>query len=160
MSGGGEGEKKAVPFIPDDLEDDLLIIALVGLVVCLFLSAIARHWFPGYHPDLIEASAVCLTWITTLGASRAAAHGLHVRIAYIADLAPPGPRRRMELFADAVTLLVAVGLFALSCVLAHYSLTHPAPRGHPLVYASMPVGMGLMMLRLSQRIARTWRERT
>ncbi len=155
-----ESGKPRAPLIPDDFEDDLLLVSVLGLIVCLFLSAIARHGFPEYHPALIEASAICLTWITTVGASRAAAHGMHVRIVYVADLAPPAQRRRMELFADIVTLLVALALFAISCRLAEYALTHPAPRGHPLVYASMPVGMGLMIYRLTRRVSEAWRTRT
>ncbi len=151
----GDPEKKKAPFLPDDLEDDLLLVFVLGLIGCLFLSAVSRHWIPEYHPALIEASAICLTWITTVGASRAAAHGAHVRILYIADLAPAGQRRRMELFADAVMLLVTLALLAISFRLVQYSLTHPSPRGHPLVLASMPVGMGLMAFRLCQRIART-----
>jgi TRAP-type C4-dicarboxylate transport system permease small subunit len=147
------------PLIPDDFEDDLLIVSVLGLIASLFLSLLSRHWLPDYYPHLVESAAICLTWITTVGASRAAAAGVHVRITLFADLMPKSPRWRMEMFADIVMLVVGFALFGISCMLVHYSLTHPAPRGHPLVYAAMPVGMGLAMYRLCQRIARGWRER-
>lgn len=145
--------------LPEDLEEDLLIVVVLGLIACLFLSAIARHWAPRYHSDLLQASAACLTWITTLGTARAAALGIHVRIMFTAELAQPGLRWRMELFADVVMLLASLGIFAVGCAMVHYSLTHPVPRGHPLVHAAVPVGMGLTIVRLCQRIARQWRER-
>lgn len=151
--------KKPGPAIPDDLEEDLLIVMVLGLIGCLLFSAIARHWVPKYHSGSLKAAAACLTWITTLGTARAGALGIHVRIVFIADIVPDGSRRRMELFADLIMLIAAFGLFAISCMMVHYSLTHPVPRGHPLVYAAVPVGMGLTIYRLCQRIVRARRER-
>ncbi len=145
-------------FIPDEVEDELLIVSVLGLIASLFLSLFARYCNPAYHAPCIEAAAICLTWITTIGASRAAARGAHVRIVLFADLLPGAWRRRLEFFADAVMLLVMTGAFAVGCMLVHGSLANPAMRGHPLVYAAVPVGMGLAAYRLCQRIARNRRE--
>jgi TRAP-type C4-dicarboxylate transport system permease small subunit len=150
-----DGAKR--PFIPDEIEDELLIVSVLGLIASLFLSLVARYARSDYHSLCIEAAAICLTWITTVGASRAAVRGAHVRVVLFTDRLPPRWRLRVELFSDFVMLLVAAGLFGIGCMLIRDSLANPAMRGHPLVYAAVPVGMGLGVYRLCQRLARTWR---
>lgn len=147
------------PLIPDEIEDEILIAAVLGLIASLFLSLAARHFRSEHHALCIEAAAICLTWITTIGASRAAARGMHVRIGFFADLLPARGKRGADLFADAVTLPVAAGLFVIGCIVVWQSLVHPSTRGHPLVYAALPAGMALTVYRLCQRIRRNLRER-
>lgn len=153
------GERKNIgkSLLPDDFEKDLLSLMIAGLMVCLLVSIVTRHCWPAWHQPVIQCAAGFLTWMVALGSARAASQGLHVRVVFLADLVSPGNRRRMSLTADALFLLFALIILAVSADLVHYSFTHPVPRGHPLVYIAMPVGMFLTAIRLCQRLHRAWR---
>lgn len=143
--------------LPDDLEKDLLALMIACLMGCLLVSIVTRHWWPAWHEPVIKCAAGFLTWMVALGSSRAASLGLHVRVVFFADLLPPAVRRRMFVLADLFFLLFAAAIFVASTDMAHYSFTNPVPRGHPLVYTAMPVGMLLTGIRLCQRLYRARR---
>lgn len=136
-----------------DFEKNLLACLLAAMGLCMLAAAACRHLAPEWHPATLQAAAGCLTWLASLGMARAAGLGLHTRVSFIEELVSPRVKRRLNTVADIVFVLFSLVslLVGLAAVAASFSPQYQ-PHGHPLIYAAIPIGSALTIVRLMQRI--------
>jgi TRAP-type C4-dicarboxylate transport system permease small subunit len=140
--------------IGENLEKNLIELSLAAIAVFMLAEALCRHLAPGIHAWPLKAAGGCLAWMASLGIARAAALGLHVKMAVLPLVLAEKGRRRLERLADAVFLLFSLVSLAAGCVVLVRSILRPDSPGHPLVYAAIPVGSALSILRLWERLRR------
>lgn len=142
------------PRLAENLEKRLLSLFLTAIAFFMLAEAFCRHVLPGVHVWPLKAAGGCLAWMASLGIARAAATGAHVRITVLPLVVSPSGRRRLEHFADAVFLLFSLVSLAAGVVVLARSLARPDSPGHPLVYAAIPAGSVLSIIRLWERLRR------
>lgn len=85
---------------------------LLGVITLLvFLGAVMRYLFTMPIPDGFDLSRLFLGCAVLWGLASATFHDSHIRMDVLWQLLSPAMRRRIDLFANAVTL-VAVAIFA------------------------------------------------
>lgn len=138
--------------MPRNLEKTIISVLLAALVPIMLLAAASRHLAPHYHPDILAAAAACLAWLSSFGIAHAAAVDAHIQIPILKTVVSPGNRRRLQAVADTAFLLFSAASLVIGVIVLHRSLTQSGLPGHPLVYASIPVGSVLTIYRLLQRL--------
>ena len=138
--------------IPDTFEKTAISVLLAALATLMLIAAFCRHLIPDYHPAVLKTASGTLAWMAFLGMARAAALGLHVRVSILEDAVSTWSRRRLALVADIVFLVFAIVTFAVGCVVFWLSLARDGLPGHPLIYAALPAGSLLTVVRLWERL--------
>lgn len=139
-------------WIPDDLEKRLTILLLAAIALLMLAQALCRHLLPWAAAWQLKAAAGCLAWLISLGMAGAAAQGTHIRMPFLAGLVPPAGRARLARFADLAFLLFALCTLAAGCVALYLSLGREQLPSHPIVYAAIPAGSLLAVVRLIGRL--------
>jgi C4-dicarboxylate transporter, DctQ subunit len=120
---------------------------------------VSRYLLPGLALDwTFEVITFLVIWAVFLAAARLVTVGGHIRIDFVLQRVGPSAQRRFALFSAALALAVAI-LLLWSGVLvvseaARWGETSSSTLRVPLwiYYLSLPVGAGLMALRLVLRI--------
>lgn len=141
-----------------NLEKNLIAALLAAIALCMLAAAVCRHLRPDWHEWPLKAAGGCLAWMASVGMARAALLGAHVKVSFFQALLPAAWRDRLARFADAAFLLFAVASLGVGCIVLALSLGDGAVRGHPLVYAAIPAGSLLTILRLVERLRQGGRE--
>lgn len=137
----------------DNAEEYLLVASLAFNVALVFLQVVMRYVFHNSLSWSEELARYVFLWQTWLGASYAVKEHRHLRVEMLADLLKGRPRLLFELFVliiwFAFSLFLAYEGTKLTLFLAE-SGQRSAAMEIPMswVYASVPVGCGLMALRL------------
>lgn len=140
--------------LPDDFEKKLASALLVAIVFLMLFKVFSRHVFPGAGDGngYLRAAGVCMAWMVSLGMARAAFLGLHLKIS-VSELFLPGRVvRRLDMFADLLFLAFAVFLLAVGIVVLYLVLTLREPSLDLAVYAAIPFGSALTIVRLLERL--------
>ncbi len=103
---GGEPQPRVSIRIEEALAAS--VIAVMGLIT--FANVVTRYLTDISLAFTEEYAIVLMVVMTLLGTSVAVVRNHHIRITYFVDRLPPALRRRAELFALAITLVVFVGL--------------------------------------------------
>lgn len=138
--------------LPDNLEKDCISALLAAIVVSMLAEAFCRHLLPGFHDWPLRAAGGCLAWMASLGMARAAALGLHIRVAFIEGMVAPRRRLLLSRIANAAFLIFSLVSLVVGCLVFFRSLTRANLPSHPLVYAAIPVGSLLTVIRLLERL--------
>lgn len=138
--------------LPENLEKDLIVVLLAAIVFFMLSEAFCRHMWPGTYAWPVKAAGGCLAWMASLGMSRAAALGAHIRVAFVAAMSRARTRRTLALISDLAYLVFSVVSFVVGCVVFFRSLTRDNLPSHPLIYAAIPVGSILTIARLVERL--------
>ncbi len=135
-------------------EDACLTALISALVILMLIEAARRHFFPGSSPWSIRAAAGCLAWLVSIGMAKAASVGAHIRVACIDSMVSPTVRRRLSQFADIVFLLFCLASFMVGTAVLYRSLLRTDPFTNRIIYAAIPAGSALTILRLLQRLVK------
>jgi C4-dicarboxylate transporter DctQ subunit len=126
--------------------------AFVGMTAMVFVNVVCRYLLNSPLPGSDELATLLFTWATFLGASIGVRRQLHLGIEFVTRLFPA---RARALCGLAVSLLMAA--FAVLLLIygwkimqtAHLKLTPVLQWPYVWVYLAVPVGAGLMLLRLA-----------
>lgn len=137
----------------DALEEFLLVSALAFNVILVFLQVIMRYVF---HNSLYwseELARFVFLWFSWLGTSFAVREGAHLKVTILADRLGGLPKRLLELASLLIWLAFSIFLTCQGAKLTHFvaSMGQTSPALYlPIAtaYASVPIGSGLMTLRL------------
>ena len=126
----------------------MAFVAMTGMV---FVNVVCRYVLSSPIPGSDELATLAFTWATFLGAILGIRLQLHLGIEFVTRLLP----NRLQ---AACGLLVSVIIAAFSCLLflyglkimatAHLKLTPVLQWPYTWVYLAVPVGAGLMLIRL------------
>ena len=139
------------------LEEILLVSSLAFTVGLVFLQVIMRYIFQDSLSWSEELARYLFLWQIWLGASFAVKKHAHLRIEAVVDNVPPKIARCMQCIAlivwFAFSLFLAIKGSELALLLLKRGQVSPAMR-MPMgwVYASVPVGSGLMAIRLLEEM--------
>lgn len=143
-------------------EEWILVSSLVFTVTLIFVQVIARYLFQSSLSWSEELARYIFVWQIWLGASMAVKHHKHIRVEFMATLVPPSVQKVMNLAAIVIWIAMSATLAwmgsQLAITLMQRGQLSPAMR-IPMAYAywSVPVGCGLMTLRLLQLLYGTLR---
>ena len=142
----------------DNLEEFFLLPSLTIMVVVVFAQVVARYVFGTSIPwseELARYLFVCSTWI---GVSYSAKRGTHLRITFVRDMFTGNKRKILELIVLAIWIVFALFMinqgFSLMQTIAAFGQRSAAMQAPMWIfYASVPIGLSLMIIRLLHRAA-------
>lgn len=139
------------------LEEYILVPSLVFTVILIFIQVVMRYVFQSSLSWSEELARYIFVWQTWIGASFAVKHCKHIRVEFAKNFLSPSGRK----FLDVTVFLIWLGFSIfltmksgqLSSILFQRNQISPA-MGIPMAWAylSVPVGCGLMSLRLGQSL--------
>ena len=144
---------KTLVKIWDHLEEYILVPSLMISTALIFYQVVMRFLFKDAPSWSEEAVRYLYVWQTWLGVSYAARNGTHLRITMIKDRLSPKGQKILELFVTAIWIGFAVfvfiqGMAAVQTIAAFGQKSTALRIPMQICYASIPVGMVLMSIRL------------
>lgn len=154
--------KKTAAYLWHHLEEIILLPSLAFSVVLLFIQIICRYVFHNSLSWSEELARYLFVWQCWLGISYSAKKGTHLRITVIHKLFGKTGRDVLEMLILLVWMGFCVYLmyrgFELTAMTARYGQVSTAMRlPMQYCYAAIPVGAGLMLIRLIEKAVNTWR---
>ncbi len=151
---------KIIRFLDENIEKILLVIMLLVMVIVVFVQVVMRSVFHNSLAWSEEVARYLFVWQVWLGASYAAKKGEHMQV----DLLRRKLKGKMGIvvavFADLVSLAFCIYLVKLSFVqmngmfqLKRVATSFDMPIW--IAYLAVPVGAGLMVIRLLQGMIKT-----
>ncbi|CAM4163130.1 TRAP transporter small permease [Palleronia rufa] len=137
----------------------LLLVFYVMLVATMFIEVLRREllsYSSIWGEEVVRYSFIYLAWI---GAAAAVKERGHIRIDVLMQYVGPRAKAALYIFGDLVMLAVALVAFywSLETVLVSArfgSVTHGLRISQVWFLAAVPIGFGLVMLRLVQSLIR------
>ena len=137
----------------------LLLVFYVMLVATMFIEVLRREllsYSSIWGEEVVRYSFIYLAWI---GAAAAVKERGHIRIDVLMQYVGPRAKAALYVFGDLVMLAVALVAFywSLETVLVSArfgSVTHGLRISQVWFLAAVPIGFGLVMLRLVQSLIR------
>lgn len=143
--------------IYDQLEENLLFIALVFSVFLIFVQVVMRYVFGRSLSWSEELARYLFIWYTWIGTSLAVRKRRHIRIEILTDFLKEKAKLRLELFVLLVwagfSAFLAFKGFQVGKFLYTSNQTSPALE-IPMffAYAAVPAGCALMCMRLLEEM--------
>lgn len=171
---GGQGRKrvKAVSHFIDKLEEGLLSSLMAAMVLLTFCQVVLRYGFNSGFIWGLELTTYCFAWLVLIGMSWGVKINTHLGVDLFTAIFPAPVQRALALFACFLAIAYGVILFvgswtyitkmfriglatqdlyipgAVAGLFTGHSGSVPVPRWIP--YAALPLGLGLLVLRLAQ----------
>jgi C4-dicarboxylate transporter DctQ subunit len=139
----------------DRLEEAFMIVALAGMTLLTFVQVVLRYLFGTGFVWSLEVTSYLFAWLVLIGMSYGVRTQAHIAVDLVTSRLPPRPARAVALIA-LVAALAYCGLMIFGSVvfverliaLGNDARDIPLPRW--LLTAVMPLGFGLLALRLLQ----------
>lgn len=148
--------KQTIYKIWDHFEECILIYSLMVSVALVFLQVVMRRVFNNSLFWSEELARYLYVWQTWLGVSYAARNGTHLRITMLKDRLPAGVQKILELFVTLVWLgfgifVIYQGMGVVGTIAGFGQKSSALKIPMQFCYASIPVGMFLMCIRIVER---------
>ena len=159
--------KKVLKFLDDHFEEYILIASFFVTVTVIFIQVIARYVFKNSLSWSEELARYIFVWQIWLGAAYAAKIDKHINITVVREKLPQKVQVILEFLVYvlwiAFTVFMVVEGRELIAFIIKTKQKAPALRiPMAIPYASVPIGCGIMGLRLIEKIVRSipgWKER-
>jgi TRAP-type C4-dicarboxylate transport system permease small subunit len=135
----------------DRLEELIGGGAFVGTTVIVFINVVSRYVLNDPIPGADELATLCFTWAVFVGAAAGIRQRLHIGIEFIVAWLPARARAAMGLLVVVLMAFFAalLGVYGWKLMLSgHFKLTPVLQLSYRWVYLAIPVGAGLMLVRL------------
>lgn len=146
----------------DHLEEYILVGSLIFTVALIFIQIIMRYVFQQSLSWSEELARYVFLWQIWLGASYAVKEQRHLRIEVLKDAFKGVGKKYLEIITLLIwfgfSLFLAIKGSQLTIMLIQRGQVSPAmqiPMAY--AYASVPIGCGLMAIRLVGQITRVWK---
>lgn len=148
---------KTIKWLDEKFEESILIISLIITVILIFIQVIMRYVFKNSLSWSEELARYIFLYQIWIGASYAVKRASHLRIEIIKARLTPRNKIVFDTFALLIWLSFSIFLasksFVLTAIIFQRGQLSPAMRiSMGYAYASVPIGSGLMSLRLAQQI--------
>lgn len=136
-------------------------LTLLTLTILLTIQAIARYVFFTSFGWIEEFSRIIFVWFLYFSMSWVVLQGRHIRVDAIELILPVFLKRWVAVFADSIWLAfnLVMTYYGARLILSEiriYSETPILHIPHALVHAVIPIGFGLMTVRLIQYMVRVY----
>ncbi len=145
----------------NNFEEYFVVWSLAAMTIIVFIQVVMRYVFSNSLSWSEEMARFIFLWLSWIGASYAVKESAHFRVEMFANLCKGKSRKYFELFVLIVWFLFSFFLtgYGTSLVLflvgsGQFSAAMEIPMAWP--YASVPVGCGLMALRLLIEMWKVW----
>lgn len=137
----------------NNLEEYFLVFTLAFSVVIVFLQVVMRYCFQNSLSWSEEVARYLFLWLSWIGASYAVRENSHFRVEIIANLIKGNARNCFELFVVSIWFIFCMFLVFWSAKVTYFIWSHhqvSAALQMPMAYAyaSVPIGCGLMAIRV------------
>lgn len=148
---------KKVRWLAGHMEEIFLVAAIAYVAGCMVLQVIMRRMFNNSLSWSEESIRYVFIWMMFLGLGIGVRDGKHIRISAIEEILPEKVKKILSILADFIFLGYACYIFyyGVSVALSFVKMPQNSPAlGIPmvLVYLAAPVGFGLLVIRLAQKI--------
>ncbi|MBP2231138.1 TRAP-type C4-dicarboxylate transport system permease small subunit [Azospirillum agricola] len=152
------------PRVPIRIEEALAAAAIAAMGLITFANVLTRYLTNISLAFTEEYAIVLMVVMTLLGTSVAVVRNHHIRITYFMDRLSPAMRRKAELFALVVTMLVFLGLAGFGSLLVwdeyRFEETSPGLGVPQWIYTIwLPVLSAVIVARAAGRFLRVMRGR-
>lgn len=150
---------KILKWIDAYMEEAVLTLMMLSFVVLINLQVFTRYVVHLSLPWVEELTKYTFIWMAFIGTAMSAKNGTHIAVDLIDGFLPPKGRKALSLFAEIAFLIFAVlmtkaGYDVLVKLMRFRQKSAVMSLHMGFVYGAFPVGMGLTVLRLIQRIVR------
>ncbi len=140
-----------------NFEEYLLVSSLAVLVFLVFLQVVMRYFFRESLTWSEEIARFVFLWMVWLGAGLATKYDAHLKIGIFIDKMGPTLRKKVDFVATLIWISFSAFLFwkggELTLVLIHrHQLSPVLEIPMALAYAAVPMGAGIMLLRLLRQL--------
>lgn len=146
-------------WLDENFEEKILVTLLSGSVLLIFFQVVMRYIFKNSLAWSEELARYLFLYMIWIGASYAVKRESHLRIEIIKDKIPENYQKSFETFIMLIWLAFSVFLFIYSLKLT--VMIHARGQLSPAMripmsyaYASVPIGTGLMCVRIIQKLVR------
>jgi len=148
---------KFIKLLDDKFEEYILITSLAFTSTLIFVQVIMRYCFQSSLSWSEELARYLFLWQIWLGASYAVKESRHIRVEVVVGLLPKKARKAAEVIVLLIWIGFSIWLTSKSGMLTNkiFALNQLSPAMRMpmgLAYASVPVGCGLMTIRLIQKL--------
>jgi C4-dicarboxylate transporter DctQ subunit len=145
----------------DRLEETLTAALLAVMTLLTFSQVVLRYVFNSGIVWGLEATVYLFTWLVLIGISMGIRNDSHIAVELITEKLPAAAQKLAVWAAVALSLLYAGLMFAGSWTLigrlyTFGSLAHDIPLPRWVLLAALPIGFGLLGLRLVQATIGIW----
>lgn len=149
--------QKVLTLIDDKLEEYFLVVTMIAMVVIIFLQVVMRYVFNNSLSWSEEIARYLFLWQIWVGLSYGVKRSKHIRVEIIKYHLSSKGKKIVEIIATIIWIAFGIFLFYRAGVVMAkvYASGQLAPATHLpmwIPYASVFVGVGLMLLRLVQKI--------
>lgn len=139
----------------DRLEEFLLVALLSAIVMLTFSQVVLRYVFNTGLIWSLEATTYLFGWLVLIGISSGLRTDSHIAVELVTEWLSPTAQKVVALIAVLLCLLYAVLMFLGSWTLIERlyvfgNLAHDIPLPRWILLSSLPVGFGLLGLRIVQ----------
>lgn len=150
--------RKILSLIEEKFEEYFLVISMIAMVVIIFLQVVMRYVFNNSLTWSEEIARYIFLWQIWIGVSYAVKRSKHIRVTIMVDLLKNARvKKAMELLATLIWLAFGIFLFYRAGIVM--TKVHASGQLSPatfipmwIPYASVFFGVGLMLLRLLQKM--------
>lgn len=154
-------EPKKTPFY-DKIEIWVITILFTAMVAISGFTVFSRYLFSYTASWAEQITRIMFVWLTFAGISWAGLHGLHMRVAVLANLLKSKNGRRLMLVGDSITVLFSIymsyKIYGVMSVVHRREQVFSAIPSMPvwIMYLGGVLGMAGLALRLIQRHIRAY----
>lgn len=144
----------------DRAVEGLIGVLLVALVVTAFGQVVARYVFSRPFTWVLEADIFLMVWATFLSGYVGVRRDCHLRVDYFLERMTLRNRHRTTLAARVLSIafVAVLGVRSFDVIRAMEGIGFTSiPLGMDVLYWSLPLGSGLMLIALVERLVRDWR---
>lgn len=148
---------KVIKLIDEKLEEYFLVISMMAMVVIIFMQIVMRYVFNDSLTWSEEIARYIFLWQIWVGLSYGVKKSKHIRVEIIKYHLNAKGKKIIEMIATLIWMAFGIFLFYRAGIVMTkvYSSGQLAPATHLpmwLPYASVFVGVGLMLIRLLQKV--------
>lgn len=148
--------KKVLKLIDDKLEEYFLVVTMIAMVVIIFLQIVMRYVFNNSLSWSEEIARYIFLWQIWVGLSYGVKCSKHIRVEIIKYYLSSKGKKIVEIIATIIWIAFGIFLFYRAGVVMNkvYASGQLAPATSLpmwIPYASVFVGVGLMLFRLFQK---------
>jgi C4-dicarboxylate transporter DctQ subunit len=161
MADPGAGSSNALGRVVNTLEEGIIALLFAAMTIVTFAQVVARYVFNSGMVWALELTTYLFAWLVLFGMSYGVKVSAHLGVDAFVRLFGPGPRRIFGLLAVAAGLIygaiLLIGSWEYVGKLYKIGIESedlPIPQWVPM--AILPIGVGLLMLRLGQVGLRIW----
>lgn len=151
--------RRAFAFLDGPLIRSIVILAYAYFFLIIFSEVVMRYFFAHSTPWGEMTARYAFVYFAYIAMAEAFRHDEHIRIDLVPNALGPRARSVLETYVDLLCIAISVAVIWQSVILMQIQdmaniRMHALPFNMYWAQAALPLGWGLMILRIAQRMMR------